>query len=60
MVTEEAEIEMVVAKEADEVWGKMVNVEKVTIVVEFVEVEVVAVKVEVSTLTAEVRGGGGW
>lgn len=60
MVTEEAEIEMVVAKEVDEVWGKMVNVEKVTIVVEFVEVEVVAVKVEVSTLTVEVRGGGGW
>ena len=60
MVTEEAEIEMVVAKEVDEVWGKMVNVEKVTIVVEFVEVEVVAVKVEESTLTVEVRGGGGW
>ena len=40
--------------------GEMVSVEKVTTVVECVEVGVVAVKVEVSTLTAEVRGGGSW
>lgn len=60
-VMEEAEMEVVVAEEVGVVYGEGGERGEVTIVAEFAEAEVAAVKVEVSTLPAEVRGGeGGW
>lgn len=59
----EVEIEMVVMKVVELVWEDVVEVEKVTTMVEFVEREVVVVKVEVNVLVVKTAGGGsggGW
>lgn len=59
----EVEIEMVMMKVVELVWEDVVEVEKVTIMVEFVEMEVVMVKVEVNVLVVKMAGGGsggGW
>ena len=56
---EEAEIEMEVVEEVELVLEKMVKVEEVAIVVEFVEAEIAVVKVKGNIEMVEVIGGGG-